>query len=96
MHNVARSSYFTKQIALTVSSTIGRKEFHTAELRHTGGTVAAHAAGTLPEVLERLRHKTPQAARRYQKIAAGRARTLADNVSRLALGPHSSTPLHGE
>lgn len=70
---------------------IGRKGFRPAELRHTGGTVAAQAGGTLPEVMERLRHKTPQAAMRYQKIAAGRAQTLADNISKLAQRTNTST-----
>ncbi|WP_216892203.1 tyrosine-type recombinase/integrase [Nocardia alni] len=63
---------------------IGRPDFRPGEQRHTGGTVAAQAGGTLPEVMERLRHKTPQAAMRYQKIAAGRAQTLAENISKLA------------
>nr|WP_280140866.1 site-specific integrase [Nocardia vulneris] len=63
---------------------IGRSGFRPGEQRHTGGTVAAQAGGTLPEVMERLRHKTPQAAMRYQKIAAGRAQTLAANISKLA------------
>ncbi|WP_157978619.1 MULTISPECIES: tyrosine-type recombinase/integrase [Nocardia] len=63
---------------------IGRPDFRPGEQRHTGGTVAAQAGGTLPEVMERLRHKTPQAAMRYQKIAAGRAKKLATNISELA------------
>lgn len=63
---------------------IGRPDFRPGEQRHTGGTVAAQAGGTLPEVMERLRHKTPKAAMRYQKVAAGRAQTLASNISKLA------------
>ncbi|MGX1806104.1 site-specific integrase [Nocardia sp. NPDC055321] len=78
-----------RRIFTKACAQIGRKGFRPAELRHTGGTVAAQAGGTLPEVMERLRHKTPQAAMRYQKIAAGRAQTLADNISKLALGPNT-------
>ncbi|MGV9832950.1 tyrosine-type recombinase/integrase [Nocardia niigatensis] len=73
-----------RRIFDTACTKIGREGFRPGELRHTGGTVAAQAGGTLPEVMERLRHKTPQAAMRYQKIAAGRAQTLADNISKLA------------
>lgn len=65
-------------------ATIGRPDFRPGEQRHTGGTVAAQAGGTLPEIMERLRHKTPQAAMRYQKVAPGRAHALAANISKLA------------
>ncbi|MFI8974247.1 tyrosine-type recombinase/integrase [Nocardia asteroides] len=73
---------------------IGRPDFRPSEQRHTGGTVAAQAGGTLPEIMERLRHKTPEAAMRYQKVAAGRAQALAENIAKLAdqrdwhPGPH--------
>ncbi|MFE1591401.1 tyrosine recombinase XerC [Nocardia sp. NPDC058705] len=63
---------------------IGRLDFRPGEQRHTGGTLAAQAGGTLPEIMDRLRHKTPQAAMRYQKIATGRARTVAANISKIA------------
>lgn len=85
-----------RRIFTKACTQIGRKGFRPAELRHTGGTVAAQAGGTLPEVMERLRHKTPQAAMRYQKIAAGRAQTLADNISKLALGPNITSPSPNE
>ncbi|WP_194825037.1 tyrosine recombinase XerC [Nocardia sp. XZ_19_231] len=64
--------------------TIGRPDFRPGEQRHTGGTLAAQAGGTLPEIMDRLRHKTPHAAMRYQKIAAGRARTVAASISEIA------------
>lgn len=80
-----------RRIFDTACTKIGRKGFRPGELRHTGGTVAAQAGGTLPEVMERLRHKTPQAAMRYQKIAAGRAQALADNISKLAQAKATST-----
>ncbi|MFD5179307.1 tyrosine-type recombinase/integrase [Nocardia sp. NPDC058379] len=63
---------------------IGRPDFRPGEQRHTGATLAAQAGGTLPEVMQRLRHKTPQAAIRYQKIADGRAQALAQDISKLA------------
>ncbi|MFC9470977.1 tyrosine-type recombinase/integrase [Nocardia sp. NPDC056952] len=63
---------------------IGRPDFRPGEQRHTGGTVAAQAGGTLAEIMERLRHKTPAAAMRYQKVGAGRAQALADNIAKLA------------
>ncbi|MEV0768632.1 tyrosine-type recombinase/integrase [Nocardia salmonicida] len=70
---------------------IGRPDFRPGEQRHTGGTIAAQAGGTLPEIMERLRHKTPQAAMRYQRVAAGRAQSLAANISKLA----KDTESHG-
>ncbi|WP_067859758.1 site-specific integrase [Nocardia shimofusensis] len=73
-----------RRIFKAACAKIGRPDFRPAEQRHTGGTVAAQAGGTLPEVMERLRHKTPQAAMRYQRIAAGRAQTLASNISKFA------------
>ncbi|MFF0496442.1 tyrosine-type recombinase/integrase [Nocardia aobensis] len=76
--------WFYRRIFNAACAKIGRPDFRPGEQRHTGGTVAAQAGGTLPEVMERLRHKTPHAAMRYQKIAAGRAQTLADNMSKLA------------
>lgn len=63
---------------------IGRPGFRPSEQRHTGGPVAAQAGGTLPEIMERLRHKTPAAAMRYQKVAAGRSHALAENIAKLA------------
>ncbi|MFF5038000.1 MULTISPECIES: tyrosine-type recombinase/integrase [Nocardia] len=71
---------------------IGRPDFRPGEQRHTGGTVAAQAGGTLAEIMERLRHKTPAAAMRYQKVGAGRAQALAENIAKLAKndGAHSA------
>ncbi|WP_280334840.1 tyrosine-type recombinase/integrase [Nocardia wallacei] len=79
-----------RRIFSSACAKIGRPDFRPGEQRHTGGTVAAQAGGTLPEVMERLRHKTPQAAMRYQKIAAGRAQTLAESMSRLASDQRNS------
>ncbi|WP_416063477.1 tyrosine-type recombinase/integrase [Rhodococcus indonesiensis] len=63
---------------------IGRPGLRVHELRHFGGTIAAQAGGTLREVQDRLGHKTAAAAMRYQRLAAGRADQLAEQISRLA------------
>lgn len=61
----------------------GLPGFQTRELRHTGGTIASQAGGTIAEVMDRLGHKTPNAAMKYQRIASGRAEALADAMSKL-------------
>ncbi len=56
--------------------------FH--ELRHTGATMAAHTGATLAELMNRLGHASPQAAMRYQHVAQGRDRKIADLMSKMA------------
>lgn len=70
--------------AATVAA--GLPGFQTRELRHTGGTIASQAGGTIAEVMDRLGHKTPNAAMKYQRIASGRAEALADAMSKLVGG----------
>ncbi|MEV0683402.1 hypothetical protein AB0I35_05970 [Nocardia sp. NPDC050378] len=60
---------------------IGRPDFRPGEQRHTGGTLAAQAGGTLPEVMERLRHKNPQTAMGTRKSLRD-ARKLLQRTSR--------------
>ncbi len=63
---------------------IGRPGLRMHELRHFGGTMAAQAGGTLREVQDRLGHKTAAAAMRYQRLAAGRAEQIAEQMSQLS------------
>ena len=62
----------------------GRPDLHIHDLRHTGAVLAAQVGATLPELMERLGHSTPAAAMRYQHVARGRARAVADALSALA------------
>lgn len=64
----------------------GRPDLHLHDLRHTGAVLAAQVGATLPELMERLGHSTPSAAMRYQHVARGRARAVADALSLLAAG----------
>ncbi len=62
----------------------GRPDLHIHDLRHTGAVLAAQVGATLPELMERLGHSTPAAAMRYQHVARGRARAVADALSVIA------------
>jgi len=62
----------------------GRGDLRFHDLRGTGATYAAQTGATLAELMGRLGHSTPQAAMKYQHIAEGRDRILADNLSKLA------------
>ena len=65
---------------------IGQPDLHFHDLRHFGGVMAALTGATTREVMDRLGHTTTTAAMRYQHVAAGRADTLADRLSALAVG----------
>lgn len=43
--------------------------------------LAAQTGATLAELMERLGHSTPAAAMRYQHVARGRAKAVADRLS---------------
>ncbi len=66
---------------------IGQPDLHFHDLRHFGGVMAAVAGGTTKEVMARLGHVTSGTAMRYQHVAAGRADTLAERLSALAVSP---------
>jgi integrase len=53
------------------------------DLRHLGGTLTAQAGATLKETMERLGHSSPQAALRYQHVAANRAQLVATGIEAL-------------
>ena len=50
------------------------------DLRHLAGTLTAQAGATLRETMERLGHASPTAAMRYQHVASGRSRVIADRI----------------
>jgi integrase len=51
------------------------------DLRHLAGTLTAQAGATLRETMDRLGHSSPTAAMRYQHVAAGRSRIIADRIA---------------
>lgn len=63
---------------------IGYPTMHWHDLRHTGGTMAAQAGGTLREIQDRLGHSTVWAAMRYQHSTETRQAELAEKLAALA------------
>jgi integrase len=63
---------------------VGMEEFKFHDLRHTGSTLAAQSGATLADLMLRLGHSTPAAARRYLHTVEGRDREIAAALSRLA------------
>ena len=66
----------------------GRPDLRFHDLRHTGAVLAAQTGATLAELMGRLGHSTPGAARRYQHAAQGRDMEIAKALS--ALATHAS------
>lgn len=64
---------------------IGRDDLRWHDLRHSGAVLAASAGANLAELMGRLGHSTPSAAMRYQHVADGRDRAVAENMSKLLL-----------
>jgi integrase len=62
----------------------GRPDLRWHDLRHSGAVLAAATGASLAELMARLGHSTPQAAMRYQHVAAGRGREVAALMSKLA------------
>ena len=62
----------------------GRPDLRWHDLRHTGAVLAAQTGATLPELMGRLGHATPQAALRYQHAAQGRDAQIAAALSKIA------------
>ena len=56
------------------------------DLRHTAGTLATAAGGSLREVMDRLGHSTTVAAVRYQHVMAERDAAIARELNRLIEG----------
>lgn len=62
----------------------GREDLRWHDLRHTGAVLAAQTGATLAELMGRLGHTTPDAAMRYQHVAADRDAEIARRLSQLA------------
>lgn len=58
----------------------GRPDLRFHDLRHTGAVLAASTGATLAELMGRLGHSTPGAAMRYQHVAQGRDRAIAEDL----------------
>jgi len=61
----------------------GRPQAGLDDLRHTAGTLATAAGGSLREVMDWLGHSTTVAAVRYQNVMADRDAAIARELNRL-------------
>jgi integrase len=68
----------------TARKVAGHSDLRFHDLRHSGAVLAALSGATLAELMGRLGHATPAAALRYQHIAGGRDREIAQMLSKLA------------
>jgi integrase len=62
---------------------LGVEDLRVHDLRHTAGTLATTAGGSLREVMDRLGHSTTVAAVRYQHVMAARDAAIARELNRL-------------
>lgn len=68
----------------TARAKAGRPDLRFHDLRHSGAVLAAATCATLAELMGRLGHSTPAAALRYQHVAGGRDKEIAQLLSKLA------------
>lgn len=64
----------------------GRDDLHLHDLRHVAGTLAAWTGATERELMARLGHANPAAARRYQHAAKDRDRVIAAGLDTILQG----------
>ena len=86
--NPIRGSVWTP--AWNAARSAAGRDLRLQDLRHLGGTLTAQAGATLKDTMERLGHSSPQAALRYQYVAANRAQLVANGIE--ALLPVTAEP----
>jgi integrase len=69
---------------------VGRDDLHLHDLRHVAGTLAAWTGATERELMARLGHANPAAARRYQHAAKDRDRAIAVGLDTILQGLQDS------
>jgi integrase len=69
---------------------VGRDDLHLHDLRHVAGTLAAWTGTTERELMSRLGHANPAAARRYQHVARDRDRAIATGLDAILQGLQKS------
>jgi integrase len=72
-----RRSNFNRRVWQPATRAAGVKGLRVHDLRHTAGTLATAAGGSLREVMHRLGHSTTVAAVRYQHVMAERDAAIA-------------------
>lgn len=76
---------FNKHIFGKAAASVGRPDVSAHDLRHFAGTHAQVAGATLAETMDRLGHKTVDAAMRYQHTVSDRDAAVAAALSAYAL-----------
>jgi integrase len=69
---------------------VDRDDLHLHDLRHVAGTLAAWTGATEKELMVRLGHANPAAARRYQHAARDRDRAIAAGLDAILDGLRTS------
>jgi len=81
-----RRSNFNRRVWQPATRAAGVEGLRVHDLRHTAGTLATAAGGSLREVMHRLGHSTTVAAVRYQHVMAERDAAIARELNRLIEG----------
>jgi hypothetical protein len=81
-----RRSNFNRRVWQPATRAAGVEGLRVHDLRHTAGTLATAAGGSLREVMNRLGHSTTVAAVRYQHVMADRDAAIARELNRLIEG----------
>jgi integrase len=81
-----RRSNFNRRVWQPATRAAGLEGLRVHDLRHTAGTLATAAGGSLREVMQRLGHSTTVAAVRYQHVMAERDAAIARELNRLIEG----------
>jgi integrase len=81
-----RRSNFNRRVWQPATRAAGVEDLRVHDLRHTAGTLATAAGGSLREVMHRLGHSTTVAAVRYQHVMADRDAAIARELNRLIEG----------
>lgn len=88
--NLCRSN-FRRRVWVPATRAAGVEGLRFHDLRHTAGTPAAVAGGTLREVMDRLGHSTAAAALRYQHAMANRDAAIARALDAMMLAEEDHT-----
>jgi integrase len=78
-----RRSNFNRRVWQPATRAAGVEGLRVHDLRHTAGTLATAAGGSLREVMHRLGHSTTVAALRSQHVMAERDAAIARELNRL-------------
>jgi integrase len=78
----ARRAGLDRRVWQPATRAAGAEGLRVHDLRHTTGTLATAAGGSLREVMDRLGHSTTVAAVRYQHVMADRDAAIARELNR--------------